>query len=147
MQLFSRILLQVLSSFHLFPFLFQISDSFDLKYVREQVKVTGCCFTWGWPCFKFKRSLCIDVYFYLLQNRFCCLLAGLHRGTRNNAYQKGRICSEDLFWRLHWQVSSMTSMGVVTFSNFWIFIFQFLDIYISIFGYLYFNFWYLDQFI
>ena len=38
MQLFSRILLQVLSSFHLFPFLFQISDSFDLKYVREQVK-------------------------------------------------------------------------------------------------------------
>lgn len=126
MQLFYRILLQVLSSFHLFPFLFQISDSFDLKYVREQVKVTGCCFTWGWPCFKFKRSLCIDVYFYLLQNRFCCLLAGLHRGTRNNAYQKGRICSEDLFCRLHRQVSSMTSMGVVTFSNFWIFIFQFL---------------------
>ena len=44
-QLISRILPQVLSSFHLFAFLFQISDSFDLKYVREQVKVTGCCFT------------------------------------------------------------------------------------------------------
>ena len=78
-------------------------------------------------------GLCVYMFISIYLKIVFFLLAGLHRGTRNNAYQKGRICSEDLFCRLRRQVSSMTRMGVVTFSNFWIFIFQFSDIYISIF--------------